>query len=52
MAGPSDWVATCIVVLASFAFLYPRTSKIQRRDHGTRPNGIQIISDPANAKFE
>ncbi|KAI1146605.1 hypothetical protein F4825DRAFT_188221 [Nemania diffusa] len=52
MAGPSGWVAACIVVLASFAFLYPLTSKIRRRDHGTQPNGIQIISDPDNAKFE
>ncbi|KAI0903399.1 armadillo-type protein [Ustulina deusta] len=52
MAGPLGWLTACAAVLASLFFLYPLASRIQRRNQGTRPNGIQIISNPANAKFE
>ncbi|KAJ8108670.1 hypothetical protein ONZ43_g6353 [Nemania bipapillata] len=52
MARPSGWIMVCAVLPTSFILLYPLVSRIRRRDQAPRPNGIQIISDPTNAKFE
>ncbi|KAI1175050.1 armadillo-type protein [Nemania sp. FL0916] len=52
MIGWLGWVTTCVAVFGSLLFLYPLASRIRRRDLEPRPDGIQIISDPVNAKFE
>ncbi|KAJ3562731.1 hypothetical protein NPX13_g8454 [Xylaria arbuscula] len=45
------WVVTCAAVLGSLVFFYPPARRVQRRNRETRPSGIQVISDPENAKF-
>ncbi|KAI1126787.1 hypothetical protein F5Y10DRAFT_204916 [Nemania abortiva] len=54
MVGPLCWITACAAAFAPllFLYLYYLASKIQRHNQGTRANGIQIISDPVNAKFE
>ncbi|KAI0975662.1 armadillo-type protein [Xylaria arbuscula] len=52
MGGLLGWATACAAVLASLFFLYPLFFKIQRRSQSTGPEGIQIISNPSNAKFE
>ncbi|KAI1363149.1 armadillo-type protein [Xylaria arbuscula] len=45
------WVVTCAAVLGGLVFFYPPTRRVQRRNRETRTSGIQVISDPENAKF-
>lgn len=45
------WAATTIVVLSSM-LLYPILVKIRRRNQEPRPDGIKVLSDPKNPKFE
>ncbi|KAH8878672.1 hypothetical protein GQ53DRAFT_81806 [Thozetella sp. PMI_491] len=51
MAAWTRWAATLVVVLAS-ALLYPIVVKIRRRSQKPRPGGIQVLSDPPDAKFQ
>ncbi len=43
--------ATLVVVLAS-AMLYPVVVKLRRRNRESRPDGLKVLSDPENPKFE
>ncbi|KAI1739827.1 hypothetical protein F4680DRAFT_420160 [Xylaria scruposa] len=52
MTGPWGWATACAVVLGSLFFLYPLVFRIQRRNQERQSNGIRVISDPADAKFE
>ncbi|KAI0182527.1 hypothetical protein EV127DRAFT_517712 [Xylaria flabelliformis] len=52
MTDPWGWVTACAAVLGSLFFLYPLASRIQRRSQEHRPNGIRVISNPPDAKFE
>ncbi|KAK5994039.1 Vegetative incompatibility HET-E-1-like protein [Cladobotryum mycophilum] len=44
-------IATLSVILIP-ALVYPAFAKIRRRSHSPRSDGLQIISDPVDAKFE
>ncbi|KAI1827418.1 hypothetical protein F4861DRAFT_363248 [Xylaria intraflava] len=52
MIRTSGRVTACAVVLASVFFLYPLASRIRRRGRETRPNGIEAICEPEDARFE
>ncbi|KAI0854883.1 hypothetical protein F4860DRAFT_498003 [Xylaria cubensis] len=52
MTGTWGWVTAFAAVLGSLLFLYPLASRIQRRNQERRPNGIRVISDPVDAKFD
>jgi hypothetical protein len=45
------WAATLAVVLAS-VLLYPVFAKLRRRSRQSRPDGIQVLSNPPDPKFE
>lgn len=49
--GLSGLITACAVVLGAL-LLYPLAFKIQRRSQEHRPDGIQVIFEPMNAKFE
>ncbi|KAI0413187.1 hypothetical protein F5X98DRAFT_391141 [Xylaria grammica] len=52
MLGLSGWITAFAVMLGSLFWLYPLVSRIRRRGKEPRPDGIQIISNPNNPKFE
>ncbi|RWA04714.1 hypothetical protein EKO27_g10397 [Xylaria grammica] len=52
MLGLSGWITAFTVMLGSLFWLYPLVSRIRRRGKEPRPDGIQIISNPKNPKFE
>ncbi|KAI0543783.1 hypothetical protein F4679DRAFT_567400 [Xylaria curta] len=52
MTGSWGWVTACAAVLWSLFFIYPLVFRIQRRNQESRSNGIRVISNPADAKFE
>jgi hypothetical protein len=47
----ASWAATITVLLAS-VLLYPIVVKIHRRNKETRPDGLQVISNPENPTFK
>ncbi|GAP92935.2 putative peptidase C14 [Rosellinia necatrix] len=52
LEGTSASAAVCATAVCASLFLYSLSLRIYRRDQQLRPDGIKIISDPANAEFE
>jgi len=45
-------LATLIVVILTSLLLYPLAAKVHRRSKGDRFDGIKVVADPKDAKFE
>ncbi|OHE91579.1 hypothetical protein CORC01_13127 [Colletotrichum orchidophilum] len=46
------WAVGIAAVIAFIFTVYPLAARVQRRNQASRPDGITIVHDPANAKFE
>ena len=45
-------LATLIVVILASLLLYPIVAKVRRRSKSDRFDGIKVVADPKDAKFE
>ena len=45
-------LATLTVVALTSLLLYPVAAKVRRRSKGDRFDGIKVVADPNDAKFE